>query len=210
MCHLLTGLFSFPFERPPSPRSHHAVHNLVKKSRTQPGFKDCKEFSHWQNSHHTVHNLVKKSRTQPINKDSKELSHWHHPVHNLVNKDCTALSWNTTTKYGPGCAQNYNVKKLWKKCLSKILKQTNKPPPGWCYWPNCPPFQTTNTTNNKHNNKKVKHTSARLVLLAPLPPFPYRPREIFRPSTKYVRIRPFPFTWNAMMDFNIFGIEKTY
>ena len=92
MCHLLTGLFAFPFERPPSPRSHHAVHNLVKKSRTQPGFKDCKEFSHWQNWHHTVLNLVKKSRTQPINKDFKELSQWHHPVHNLVYKDGTVLS----------------------------------------------------------------------------------------------------------------------
>ena len=55
-----------------------------------------------------------------------------------------------------------------------------------------------------------KQTSARLVLLAPLPPFPYRPREIFRPSTKYVRIRPFPFTCNVVMDINIWGNEKTY
>ena len=40
----------------------------------------------------------------------------------------------------------------------------------------------------------IMMTSAKLVLAAPLPPFPYRPREIFRPSTKYVRIKPFPFT----------------
>ena len=127
MCHLLTGFFSFPFERPPSPRSHHPVHNLVKKSCTQPGFKDCKEFSHWQNWHHPVHNLVKKSctqpgfkdckefshwqnwhhivhnlvkksRTQPINKDFKELSQWHHPVHNLVYKDCTVTLLSRVTE----------------------------------------------------------------------------------------------------------------
>ena len=95
-----------------------------------------------------------------------------------------------------------------QQTTNTTTKKSNKPPPGWCCWRHCPPFQTTNTTNNKHNNNKVKQTSARLVLLAQLPPFPYRPREIFRPSTKYVRIRPFPFTCNVVMDFNIFGIDK--
>ena len=113
MRHLLTGLFSFPFERSPSPRSHHPVHNLVKKSHRQPINRDCKELS-------VSHN----------NKKMKK-----NPVQNLVFKGCEFVSRcqfsrntgkNNVKKSQPGSAPFVWWQKLTMWKIARLWnKQTN-------------------------------------------------------------------------------------